>query len=241
MSLMNVLHPHEIVMLGAGCLLLVVLMGLLVRQVSKDRPYTGLLLFFMIPLAMMGWPSIKAMEVRVDSIRIEKTTSALLEDPSNSELRKQLEEDVAKIASRPIVDPEIATRLARAQFELGHEAAAEATIDKVLEVEAQAAGPLEVQKQIQFFRNIRELTTTLDKLPQDPEALSNLKVAVLQMETTSSANVEALSLAAEAEYHVGNPTKAEELSAVVLQIDPSNMSARQLRERISRENRPRLN
>jgi len=56
------LYSYEIVMLVLGAVLFVVLLGLLVYNVIKQRKYGGLLVFFLATIPMIGYPSVQSIK-----------------------------------------------------------------------------------------------------------------------------------------------------------------------------------
>jgi hypothetical protein len=233
MSLFDGLHPYEVALALVGVLFFFVLLLLLVRQVWMQRPYGGLLMFFAFPVVMIGWPSIQKVQIGSDSFSLEKNVATLQENPKDATIRKKVEEQVKELAARPISNTAIVTTIARAQLELGDQAASEATLDKALAVAPNAPGLLEVKKQIQLHEQLKDLTAIVEKNPGNATAKSELQAAVHQVVAIPTANPEFVNSAAAAELAIGHTSEAVALNSKALAIDPASAKANQLRQRIS--------
>lgn len=119
MSLADGLYPGEVVLLVLGVVLFVVLLFVLWHQVSNRRSLSGLLGFFMLPIAMIGYPSIRSLQYREGMITIEKTTQQLEANPSNPKLRATLQQQVQRTAPRSTNNPQDAVVVAKARSLLG--------------------------------------------------------------------------------------------------------------------------
>jgi len=233
MSLFDGLHLYEVALAAAGVLLFFVLLALLVRQVWMQRPYGGLLVFFALPVVMIGWPSIQKVQISSDSVSLEKNIATLQQNPKDATLRTKVEEQLKQLTARPISNTAIVTTIARAQLELGDQAASEATVDKALAVAPKAAGLLEVKNQIQLHEHLKDLTAIVETNPANATAKSELQAAVHKVAAIPTANPEFVNSAAAAELAIGHTSEAVALNSKALAIDPASTKAKQLRQRIS--------
>src|SRR5437764_13466487 len=96
-------------------------------------PYGNLLMFFAIPLVMMGFPGIKSIELQQGVVKIDKLTHDLQQHPTDAAKRAELNQTVSQVSSRPVADPNAIASIARAQFALGDHKAAEANLKKVMQ------------------------------------------------------------------------------------------------------------
>ena len=69
--LVDGLYGYEIVLGALGVLLFVALLPMLLRQIWRDKPYGGLLAFFILPVAMIGFPSIKSIQYKDGVVSLE--------------------------------------------------------------------------------------------------------------------------------------------------------------------------
>src|SRR5215467_5674026 len=115
--LVDGLYGYEIVLGALGVLLFVALLPMLLRQIWRDKPYASLLAFFILPVAMIGFPSIKSIQYKDGVVSLEKNARELQRDPTNTALRETVAKQVSDISSRPSASPETKARVAQAQFE----------------------------------------------------------------------------------------------------------------------------
>ena len=233
MTLFDGLHPFEILLAGAGCLLFIVLVPLLARQVLKDKPYNSLLAFFALPVVMIGWPSIQKVKLTQDSIELEKMTDALKEHPSDSALRERVGAQVKQLQVRPVSDPLVVTTIARAQLELGDQAGSESTVEKGLQTTPEAPGLKDLKNKIQLYKQLTDLTNTVEKDPSNAAAKSQLQDAAHLAVLVPTANPKLVNDLAAAEFAVGHTDEAAALNTKALEIAPASKTAIQLQERIS--------
>jgi len=235
MVLLDGLHPYEVLLAGAGSLLFIVLLPLFARQVLKDKPYNSLLAFFALPVVMIGWPSIQKVKLSQDTIELEKMTTALKENPKDSALRERVEAQVKQIKERPVSDPISVTTIAQAQLELGDQAASEATVDKGLQSAPQAPGLQELKNKIQIYKQLKNLTSTVEKDPSNTAAKAQLQDATHRATSITTASPQLVNDLAAAEFAVGHTDEATALNTKALAIAPTSKNAIQLQERISAE------
>jgi len=232
MNFFDGLYPYEIIMLVLGVLLFLVLILAFVVLLTRGKSYGKLLLFFAIPIIMIGFPSIKSFEISTDSIKLVKDTMALEKDPTNNNLRASLEQTVAKVAARPIADPSVSTTIARAQLALGNDNAAEERIDKALKETPQLPAALELKKRIELDRKLSALTLQVEQNPDNATAKTELTRTVKEVDKFQIANPETLTTVARAQKLLGDETKAQENVDKALTINPNLAPALQLKRKL---------
>ena len=87
----NGLYPGEVILLVMGVVVFVVLIFAFLYQLLHQRSVTALLGFFMLPVVMVGYPSIKSIQFKGGVISVEKTTDQLLANPADPQSRQALE------------------------------------------------------------------------------------------------------------------------------------------------------
>jgi len=232
MKLLDGLYLYELVMLVLGVVLFLVVIYLLIYQVKHGGKVVTLVFFFTISIVMMGYPSIKSIQVQQDGITIEKTAQDLQSDPTNSKARGELEQEVKKIQDRPITDPTTLTRIATAQLALGDDKEAEQNAQKALQRDPNASGAREVQQRIIAVRNLDLVTSEAQKHPDDPNIKAQLEQTVNQVVRQPSANPLALAKIAKAQVILGQHDKAAENVNKALQIDPNLTEAKKIQTTI---------
>lgn len=233
-ALLDGLHPLEILMAGGGALLFIVLIPLFVRQVLADKPYNSLLAFFLLPVIMVGWPSIQKIKFDKDSIELEKAVADLKAKPQDTGLRTQVETKVKELEARPASDPKVLTNIGAAWLELGQQAASEAAVDKGLQSNPDATGLKDLKGRIETYKRVKELTSAVERNPTDKAVKVQLQDVTKRAAAIPTANPQFVNDLAAAHFATGNEAEAVKLNNRALEIAPTSPSAIQLRERISR-------
>src|SRR5215471_3653244 len=140
MNFFQGLYSYEVVMLILGVILFLVTVILLIRGRK------GLAGYFVLAMAMVGYPSIRSIEYKDGAITIEKNTHELQQDPTNPQKRQALRQELAKIESRPAPDARTATIIARAQF--ANETAASANLQKALHADPRSTEALALKQKM---------------------------------------------------------------------------------------------
>jgi len=232
MKLFDGLYLYEIVLLVLGVLLFLALLIAFLVFVFRGRPYRGLLVFFAIPIVMIGYPSIKSIEFDKDVVKIEKFTRELKDNPTDPAVRNELGRAVNDVAGRPSSRPAKLAVLGSAQFALGNESAASETLQKAIQADPKAPEVLALQHRIEIARTLDRLATQVESDPNDAAARAELSRTLSEASQMQFANPQALTNIARAEAVVGSPAKAREHADKALAIDPSSHAARRVKMRI---------
>lgn len=222
------LYLYEIVMLVLGILLFVMLGIGFFYQLVHQRSIAPLLGFFAFPIAMIGYPSIQRIQVKDGLISIEKTTQQLAENPTDLQLRRTLQQQVAKVADRPIASPQNTSVVAQAQYALGDEEAAKSNLHKALEADPRSPTAVDLQKRILAVDTLKEQVSQVEADPGNEAAKLRLASTLNQTSHLKFANPMALTQVARAQAALGEQTKALENTQKVLTITPNSTTAIQL-------------
>jgi tetratricopeptide (TPR) repeat protein len=215
------LHSYEIVMLVLGILLFLAAIVLLVVAFAKGRPYSKLLVFFVVSIIMIGYPSIKSIEFGKDGIKIEKYSAALAQDPTNKVLRNQLSAEVNYIAKRPSSNPKVLTVLAHAQLMLGDEQAAKTNVEKALREDPTFGDAVTLKSRIQTAAELPALTKQVEQKPADTVAKQQLRESVETLTASAPANPLIISNIASAQAALGDKKGALSNVNKALEINPA--------------------
>lgn len=232
MRLFDGLYLYEVVMLFLGVFLFVVLVVALVYQLTHKRNLAGLLAFFMVSIVMMGYPSIKSVQVQKDGINIEKTARELQANPDKAAVRSQLEQQVERIGDRPISSPTMLTSLATAQFALGNEKAAAQNVQKALQSDPKTAGARELQNKIVAVQKLDSIAAEVQKHPDNVAAKAELQQTVSQASQQPTANPVALARIANAQLVLGQHEEATKNVQKALAINPTLAEAKKVQTSI---------
>jgi cytochrome c-type biogenesis protein CcmH/NrfG len=232
MKLFDGLYLYEIVLLALGVVFFVVLLIAFLRLVFQGKPFGALLMFFGISVVMIGYPSIKAIEIGKDTIKIEKYTQELKENPTNSAVRAELAKVTTRVAARPFSSAQRVVAVASAQFALGGESAAIESLAKARKLDPAAPAVLELQKRIEIVRNLDRLASDAEKRPNDPGVKAELTRTLAEATQLKFANPKSIAVLAKAQAVVGHEKQALENAEKALAIDPKAQAARDVKTRI---------
>ena len=81
----------------------------------------------MVPIAMIGYPSLQSIQISDNKVSLEKKADAVLANPADTTARKELQQQVEKLQSRQFSDPGTLTAISKAEFALGNDQSAKTT------------------------------------------------------------------------------------------------------------------
>src|SRR5690554_2806483 len=91
---------YEITLLVLGVILFLILSAGLLYYIIKKEQIKKLLLFFLLPIVMIGYPSIKEISISKDRIALIKNQEDLVNNPDDSVAIQKVEEITEKLESR---------------------------------------------------------------------------------------------------------------------------------------------
>ena len=142
------LYPYEKLLAVLGTILFVVLAVALLVYVFQRRGVATLLPFFLLPIAMIGFPGIQKISYENGKLELEKALARLERDSDDSASRAQLRASVEKIAPRTATDPETSLTTARALTKLGEPERALRSVQPALEAQPTRREALEFQREL---------------------------------------------------------------------------------------------
>ncbi len=234
MKFFDGLYSYEIVLLGLGAVLFVALLIAFLYLVFQGKPFLALLGFFLIPIAMIGYPSITSIQFKDGVVTISKQTAQLEQDPTNKSLRKSLDTAIARIQARPAASADTSVTLARAQFALGNETAAESNLQKALAASPNLLAAQNLKAKIALTPNLSTLATQVERNPEDAGARAELHKQLAVATSEPIANPETLAAVAHAQATVGNHEEALQTAKKALAIDPNSTAAKRVEIREQR-------
>jgi tetratricopeptide (TPR) repeat protein len=214
------LYFFEWVLMALGVILFVVLVIGFFYQLTHKRSIGVLLAFFVVDIAMIGYPSVKSIEINNGVVNIQKQTDAVLADPTDSKARADLQQQVEKLNSRPVSDPSALTSLSRAEFALGNEPAAKAKLDKALQKKPDLPQAAELKSKIESLDRLAPLTAKVESNPADEKAKAELTQTLKVVNQQPVANPSAILKVAQAQAALGDHASAEKNTAIVRKINP---------------------
>jgi tetratricopeptide (TPR) repeat protein len=229
------LRAHEILLMVFGSLLFLVLLFILVFYVVKNRPLKGVLVFFLLPVIMIGFSSFKKIEflgmVAELKDKVEEIDSK--EKPSEQDII-EMKKDLAKIGDRRLSNPESLTSISKASALIGDTLKAINYAEQTIEIAPNYAPVRDYHESLITQDIIQQGIEQLEKNPDDPEVRRTLDKRTDILEKKNVKSVDNLIISAKAREVLGEFRKAADLSKSALKINPENVEAKELNRRVKR-------
>lgn len=131
-TLLNNLYLYEVVLLFLGILLFLILCVALFYSLRKGQNIKRLLLFFVISIIMIGYPSIQEIQIEKDKIAIKKYKDRVKENPNDTVAVKKLGELIYALEGRAKTSKDLA-QISEAYLLVEEPEKAIKTADKAIE------------------------------------------------------------------------------------------------------------
>lgn len=233
MNVIDGLFLYEIVLLVLGALMFLVLLYSFFSAWKAGKSVVSLFPFFAISLVMIGYPSIKSIDISSTEVKIEKESAELEQNPTDNAARQSLTNDVANLASRPLKNPTVNTTLARAQLALGNTTAAQQNIEKALQASPNSAAVVQLKNRIDLESKLPALTQAVQQDSHNADAKIKLQQTITDINAKPVANPETMVNIAKAQSALGDNVQAQLNVDKALKVNPANMSAIQLKKNIA--------
>ena len=119
MELFKGLFVFEIFLLLLGALFFIIMATVLIYKMIKNDSIKGLVIYLIIPVIMMAWPSIKKISFDGTTGTIEKETANLNRHPQDAMVKETLQKNINKIEARAAKDPSTLAIIANARLAMG--------------------------------------------------------------------------------------------------------------------------
>ncbi|MBW1297384.1 hypothetical protein [Aquimarina litoralis] len=133
-ALFKDLYLYELVLLFLGVFLFLILSAGLVYYIIKKEEIKKLLLFFPIPILMIGYPSVKEITISSDKIAFSKYQEEYIENPEDTIAKQNLEKLTEKLEERAH-SPEDIIQISKAKLLLGNTKEAVQYANKAIKIE----------------------------------------------------------------------------------------------------------
>lgn len=181
---------YEITLLMLGVFLFLILsIGLLFYIIKKEQ-VKKLFFFFIFPIIMIGYPSIKEVSISKDRITLTKYQEEYMENPEDSVAKQKVEEYTARLEKRAS-SPEDIVQISKSYLLLGENRKATSLADKALEKEDEEGTASEEARDIKQLAEIQERFTATPVRTESRPAASGTKPA--EEATASPVETEAAS------------------------------------------------
>jgi tetratricopeptide (TPR) repeat protein len=219
------LYLFEWVLMALGVILFIVLVIAFFYQLTHNRSVGMLLAFFLVPIAMIGYPSLQSIQISDNKVSLEKKADAVLANPADTTARKELQQQVEKLRSRSFSDPATLTTISKAEFALGDDQVAKNNLGKALQKDPQLPAAKQLQIKIDSLDRLAPLTAQVKNNPTDEKAKAELNQTLNTVAQQPVANPAALLKVAQAQAALGDHAKAEKNIAIVQKINPKLVMA----------------
>lgn len=179
---------YEITLLILGVILFLILSIGLLFYIIKKEPLMKLLMFFFIPIVMIGYPSITQVTISNDKIELSKLQKEVIENPRDSVAIEKMEQLTQKLEKRATT-PDDLIQVSTSNLLLGNNVKAVSLADQALTKDNTAAAAMDikrlatVQEQIQVAPENMEDTAKTDSIIRDikvTQEMNQLKPYLIQ-------------------------------------------------------------
>ncbi|SDT67688.1 Fis1 C-terminal tetratricopeptide repeat-containing protein [Mucilaginibacter mallensis] len=240
------LYLYEVILMIGGSILFLVLIFLLIWDVIKGKSITSLLPFFLFPIIMIGWSTIKSISYSNGTVEIQKTADSLAKNPADTTLQVKLEKSVAAFdTTRATKDTVALNAISKAYYALGKYTDATRYNQKTLAINPNMQSAINlktgIEKQVaiknNFNKSITQLNTCLaaiDANKGQPNTavtrqiigtLKNIKQPVYTDATSSLVIAKALA-------SVDKKEQSMQIVQKVLEADPQSQETLQVKQNI---------
>lgn len=172
MDLFDGLLLYEITLLLLGVILFLILSAGLLYYIIKKEQIKKLLIFFVIPIVMIGYPSIKEITISKDRIAFSKFLNDYIEDPADSTAKRKVELYTEKLEKRATNSEDI-MEVSKSNLLLGNPQKAVSLANKALEKDNanQEAKDIKrlAQTQFQINGNVSAMAQEKQAVQEKPE------------------------------------------------------------------------
>jgi hypothetical protein len=148
----------------AGGLTLLVLLFLVVFNSLKGKPVRPFLYFFIVPVILMGWPTIQRLIVNETGITLEKTVQEYRENPT-AENEAKVEKMVEEVKKDSTAFPGVLIKVAAAEHAIGKNEEAKATLEEAKKKAPLSKEALILKKNIDLTQKIEEKLIAVETRP----------------------------------------------------------------------------
>lgn len=234
--------PFEIILLIMGVIVFLALLFLLIWNDLKKEKILTLLPFFLIPVILVGYPSIQSVEFKDDGLSIQKYTQAVQANPADTASRNLLEEKLAqfKSNSRTQNNPKALTTIADAQLALGKLDSAALTVKQASLIAPRSNDVKQTSDEIKrhlairetFRENIGKLSHDLNKLqisPKDTNVTGDITQTLMNLDPHAYVDPASALVIAKAYAVMNQPTQSAAILNQILVVDSSSTEAKKMK------------
>jgi tetratricopeptide (TPR) repeat protein len=234
MKLLEGVLFYEFVLILLGVMVSMALLFAFLQSVKQNKTNLKPIYAFIVPLIMIGYPSIQKIQFENGVINIEKAAKEVEKNPLDTLLQKQLLQSLNQLsAPRLNESPAALSAVANAQVALGHYEAAQVSIGQAVKLDSTSAPVMAEKQKIikktnskkQFDQKVKQVDKqlkTLEKQPQNKMVRDSISQALKEVSLEPvAADDKSLITVATAAAVAGHQSTAIELIDKVLKVNPS--------------------
>jgi hypothetical protein len=246
MKLLEGVLLHELVLMILGFIAGLVLLFSFLQSVQRNKPNYKSIYALMMPVVMIGYPSIQRVQFENGIINIEKVSKEVEKNPLDTVLQQQLLISLKKLENQPSrvnESPAALSAFAQAQLALGRYDSAQVLIGRathldststtVVQAKQSVKKKTEVKKKFdQKVKQVDKQLKVLEKQPQNGVIRDSIAQALKEVSHDPvAADDNSLITVATAAVAAGYPEAGLELVEKVINVKPSQEAVR-LKEQI---------
>lgn len=174
-NLFDGLLLYEVTLLILGVVLFLILSIGLLYYIIKKEQIAKLLAFFIIPIVMIGYPSINQISISNDKIELTKYQQQLIENPDDSVAMKKVETITEKLEERA-TSPKDLVQVSTSNLLLGNNIKAVNLANKALSMDTNNLAARDIKKLVAVQEHIEKTPETGRDTTKTERAITDVKV-----------------------------------------------------------------
>lgn len=174
-NLFDGLLLYEVTLLILGVILFLILSIGLLYYIIKKEQIAKLLLFFLIPIVMIGYPSINQISISNDKIELTKYQQQLIQNPEDSVAMEKVEVITEKLEGRA-TSPKDLVQVSTSHLLLGNNVKAANLADKALSIDTTNLAARDIKKLVAVQEHIMKTPVSVQDTTKTERAITDVKV-----------------------------------------------------------------
>ena len=174
-NLFDGLLLYEVTLLILGVILFLILSIGLLYYIIKKEQISKLLFFFIIPIVMIGYPSINQISISKDKLELTKYQQQLIKNPNDSVAMEKVEIITDKLEERA-TSPKDLVQVSTSNLLLGNNVKAVNLADKALSIDNNNLAARDIKKLVAVQENINKMPEIERDTTKTERAITDVKV-----------------------------------------------------------------
>jgi len=225
---------YEKVLMGLGVLLFLALLCILIFKAVKGQSLKVILGAFLIPIVMIGWPSIEKIKYDNGVIEIVKLTREAEANPGDTATRQALASALREVEDAPVSNPNTLLKFSNAHAAIGDTAKAIEYADLALDKKPDFMLAAERRDILATPRKkIEQETQKVLSDPADSAARSRLSEHIANFSNSKVVSPETFLTIAKGQAAIGDTGKALMFIDSVLSRNPASTEGKNLKKQFN--------